>query len=331
MMSVRIYPYPTMSGTISLQLSGGGLDDSGWPRVPYIPDRQLVELYDLDKESWSIAGFDVEVTLPADELARSEEEGNVVVLLSIECSRTLYRQVIRLRRDKTGSNRWTGRLEAYRQNLRGTAIVAAVVAGTVEGRVNRFLGRSSEWTLHFDEPAVRPATGTMKVRWVDFEHPESGLEYLTDYADREFFTDMQSEVPTLYLNKAEAFDGLPALLEDRRRAERDLPLHNAERVSIARSVWMGLINTSVASIQVDADGLPEWPLEEWKRVVLKRALAKALPVLGDDERLQEAHEAWKAPERAAGLESKLQLAVDDLASAGKLLRRSLKILKSSKE
>lgn len=325
-MSVRIFPFPTMSGTVSLILSNGGLDGGGWPRVPYVPDRQLVALYDLDKETWSDAEFDVEVTLPAEELAAFEEDGEVKVLLRIECSRTLYREVLPLRRHSSEPNRWKGTLEVSRQNYRGAATVTAVVAGVVRERPDRFVAHSTDWTLHVDEPEARPMTGTMKVRWMDFDHPEEGLDFLKEYGEREFFVDMQSEVPILYLNKSERFEGLPELLDDRRRKDDDRPLHNSERVSVARSVWMGLINASIASIRCEEDTL-DWPLEEWKSLVLKRALAKAYPLLSENELLKEACESWKSPERAAELESRLQLAVEDLVSAGKLLRRSLDILK----
>jgi|GEM_PF-1092243 len=328
MMSVRIFPYPTMTGTISFQLSNGRLDGADWPRTPYVPDRQLVYLHDVDKDDWEEAEFEAGVTLPAEELARFEEDGNVNVLLTVECSRTLYREVVPLHRSRSETNRWSGVLTVAKQNFRGAATVTAVVAGKAFNRNDRFVGRSTEWTLQIDEPEIRPMTGTMKVRWMDFERPEQGLGFLKDYKDHEFFTDMQSEVPTLYLNKSEAFDGLPALLDDRRRRKEDRPLHDAERISVARSVWMGLINTAIASIRHDEEGMPDWPLETWKRLVLKRFLHRVYRMHGEDELLKEVDEAWKSAERSADLESKLQLAVEDVIGAGKLLRRTLGILKN---
>lgn len=326
-MAIAIFPYPVLNGTVSLQLSRGGLDGGEWPRTPYVPDRQLVNLYDLDKPDWTDADFNAAVTLPAEELARFEEDGDVTVLLSIECSRTLFRMVVPLTRLREERNTWQGILSVARANFRGSASVSAIVSGVAFDRNNRFVGRSSEWQLHFDEPDVRPMTGTMKVRWMDFENPDPGLDFLKSYQDREFYSDMQSDVPTLYLNKSESFDGLPALLDDRRRRTEDLPLHNAERVSVARSVWMGLINTAIASVRHDEDGVPDWPLEPWKRLVLKRFLHRVYPTHGDDELLVEVDEAWRSSERTAELESRLQLAVDDVISAGKLLRRTLDILK----
>lgn len=330
-MSVRIFPYRTMTGTISLQLSNGLLDGADWPRTPYVPDRQLVHLHDVDKESWEEAEFEVDVTLPSEELSRFDDDGEVNVLLTVECSRTLYREVVRLSRSESETNRWSGTLITAKQNFRGAATVTAIVAGKALDRDDRFVGRSTEWTIQIDEPEIRPMTGTMKVRWMDFEKPEEGLGFLKEYKDHEFFTDMQSEVPTLYLNKSEAFDGLPALLDDRRRRKDERPLHDAERISVARSVWMGLINTAIASIRRDEEGTPDWPMETWKRLVLKRFLHRVYPMHGDDELLKEVDQAWKSTERSADLESKLQLAVEDVIGAGKLLRRTLKILKDSSQ
>jgi len=132
----------------------------------------------------------------------------------------------------------------------------------------------------------------------------------------------------LYLNSSKKFDGLAALLGDRKRPASEKPLHNAERVSIARTVWMALFNTSIASIVEpdDDDGVPDWPADDWKRKVLKKMLSRIYPLKSDAERLQVALDVWNSNERAGQLESLGQVKIDAINRVPRLLRLTLDLI-----
>ncbi|MEX0716593.1 MAG: hypothetical protein WD066_08400 [Planctomycetaceae bacterium] len=329
-MTDRIFPYETLHGDVRLGLAGGGLDDHPWPRDPYTQDRRLVELYDLDKDDWRIAQFEMDVTLPSDELEKLNERGaDVRAIAVVECSRTCYRETVRLQPSQDEPARWTGTLELERANFHGKTTVHALVVGEIDGYDNRFLGLSEAWALYFNEPDVPPLAGTMRVSWVDFDEPVEELRFLRDFREHPFFTDLQSDQPTLFLNRATRFEGLPALLDDRRRTTGERALHDGERVSIVRTVWMAMVNAAIASIRVDDDGIPDWPVEDWKRAVLRMVLARVYATKSESELLIEAFEAWKSNERAGELESRVQVAIDDMITAGKLLRRTLDYMRSA--
>ena len=325
-MSSRLFPYATIDGDVTLKLMDGGLDDGGWPKIPYIVDRRLVDLFDVDKASWKTARFQFEIAMPSEQVERFEN-CNLRVILLVECSGTLYRHAVL---PVQNGNVWVGELELSRGTFRGSATVHAVVSGTVDGVAHRFLGSSESWTILFDEPAIRPLSGTIRIRWVDFSAPDDDERFLKDFENYSYFVDIQSDQPTLYLNKSDIFEGLPAILDDRPRPKIEKPLHNSQRVGIARAVWMALINTSIASIVRDEHGNPDWPAEDWKQIVLKKILpGRVFPDKGEDEVLVELSDAWSSPERAAELESRTLVVVDDLVKANKLLRETLNIIKSN--
>ena len=323
-MKVQIFPYQTLQGDVRVTLFDGGLDDGEWPKVPYTPDRRLAQLYDLDKEDWKRAEFKVEVQGPADEIARFDKQGaDTRCVAVVECSRTCYRQTVVLSRAASESAKWTGSLEVERANFAGKATVHALIVGKIGSLDNRYLALSESWLVYFDPPDILPLSGTMRVQWQDFDQPDEGLDFLSEFADHSYYTDLQSETPTLYLNRSKRFDGLPALLDDRARKPGERPLHNAERVSIARTVWMAMLHAAIASVAKDEDGVAEWPSEDWKKSVLKKLLSKVFPDRTQDELLEEAMQAWNSNDRAGQLESWVQAAVDKNIGAGKLLQRTL--------
>ncbi len=298
-MKNRIFPYHTLEGDVRLRLHGGGLDDGEWPRSPYTADYRLVQLHDLDKEDWRIAQFAVEVTVPGEELARLNERGaGVRVLAVVECAPTQYRATVPLAPERGEPAKWAGHIELDHGNFAGKVSVHALVVGEVHGSPNRYLAMSDAWSIYFD------------------------LAFLTPFSEHAFYTDLDSAQPTLYLNASKKFEGLAMLLGDRKRTPSEKPLHNAERVSIARTVWMALFNTSIASIPED-DGVPDWPTDDWKRKVLKKMLSRIYPLQSDAERLETVLEVWNSNERAGQLESLAQVKIDAMIRVPRLLRLTL--------
>jgi hypothetical protein len=318
-----IFPYETLEGDVRLRLHSGGLDDGDWPRSPYTADYRLVRLDDLGKAEWQLAQFELEVTVSAEEVVKLNDRGAAVrVLAVVQCTGTQYRATVPLTADAQEPAKWRGRLELDHDNFAGKITVHALVVGQVHGRPNRYLGVSDDWRIYFDEPPIPPISGAMRVRWVDFDNP-SELAFLSAFSDHALYTDLDSAQPTLYLNSSKKFDGLAALLDDRKRSAAEKPLHNAERVSIARTVWMALFNTSVASIPEPEDGVLDWPEDEWKQNVLKKLLSRIYPLKSDAERLETVLEVWSSKERAGQLESLAQVKIDAIIRSPRLLRLTL--------
>ena len=332
-MSERIYPYRTLPGDVGLQLMEGHLDDADWPKTPYIPDRRIVDLQDVGKRDWKRATFRAEITLSSDRVAELNASGaQVRVLLIIQCANTYYRETVKLHQGSRDANVWQANFDVEKENFHGTATIHALVAGTVDGRPNRYLSTSENWTLIFDEPDSSPLTGSMTVTWEDFDKPSKPhlKMILGENRHHSLYLDLVSNPPKLFLNKSDKFRGLTFLLEDRKRVKSDRPLHNAERISIARSTWMALFNTSIASVIYNPDEEPEWPAEDWKRVVLQKILSKIYPFKSDSELLKEAVDG-RTDERAGDLQSAARAAIDEMIKAGRLLSLTLAIMADNYE
>ena len=211
-----------------------------------------------------------------------------------------------------------------RASFAGKLKLEGVICGTIEGSGHRFLGRSEPWNLYFDEADHLPLSGTLRVQWVDFDQPGE-YTFLTEYADQSFYTDLVDDRPTVFLNRSEKYSGLFALLADRKRTVRwDRALHNAERVSIARSVWMAMLNAAIAAIEQGQEGDdPDWPEQDWKRQVLQKLLPKIYPDKSDREALREAVVNWNSKHGAGQLESRAQAEIGKVIRADRLLRLTL--------
>lgn len=322
------YPYKTIRGDIELRISDGKLDGGDFPKNPFTPDQRLMQLYDLDKKNWERVTLELELVGPADEIAAIEKAGGEVgATVVAHCTATQLRQTIPLQRAGGKAAKWHGTAELDHDNFRGRVEISGLIVGTAAGRPYRHLGRSEPWSIHFDEPAVLPLEGTLRVQWIDFKNPgEQG--FLRDHADKPSFSDLSDSVPTVYLNKCDDFAGLPAVLDDRRRSNKwDKALHDAQRVGIARSVWLAMFNASLAAVREEEDGGdPDWPIEDWKRQVLQALLSEIYPDVSPEQALVQAVADRKTPDGAATLESRAEAAINAQVGAGKLLRRTLDAL-----
>jgi len=320
-----IYPYKTLAGDIALKIPSGLLDDRPFPRNPFTPDRRLIALHDIGKDDWQFVSFSVDVSASAEEVVSFEEEhGAVSAIVVAHCPRSNLRHTFILQRDKSAPATWTGQVELMRASFAGKMKLEAVISGTIDGYEFRFLGRSEPWNLYFDEADHLPLSGTLRVQWVDFDQPGE-YTFLTEYADQPFYTDLVDDRPTVFLNRSERFRGLTTLLDDRKRTlSWDRALHNAERVSIARSVWMAMLNAAIAGIEQGQAGEdPDWPEQDWKRQVLQKLLPRIYPDKSDREALREAVVNWNSKHGAGQLESRAQAEIGKVIRADRLLRLTL--------
>jgi hypothetical protein len=328
-MSDLIFPYKTVRGDIDLKIIMGRLDDGDFPKDPFLYEQRLITLYDMDKEEWGTVAFDLEIVGPEEEIRALDADGvQCDAIVIAHCAETNFRQTARMSRINPQSARWYGTIELHRGNFRGKVDLAGLITGTVDMRRCRYLGESSVWKINFDEPDLPPLHGTLRVKWADFSDPGDDPGYLKEYVNQPFFSDLVSRVPTVFLNRSNAFRGFPSLLDDRRRTQPyDRALHNSERIGIARSVWMAMLNVSSAAIQEGEDGTdPDWPTENWKHQVLQILIPRIYPDLSDHAALKQLQEDWKSRDSVGALESRAEAAIGDVVQAGTLLKRSLEDL-----
>ena len=137
------------------------------------------------------------------------------------------------------------------------------------------------------------------MRWVNFKSLEE-KSLAKDFPDSTHVVWFNEGMPELLLNSA--FPGLQEILKDHpSRRGTDKALHDMQRTSIARAVWMALIGDSLAAIKPgDDDEPPGWPDEDWQREVLETILRSIDSGKSDGELLRMAADEWRSHPGAAG-------------------------------
>jgi hypothetical protein len=322
-MTGRIFPYPILREDLQLSVSNLLVDGTESHATVVFSEQRIVDLSRLPYPRWSKVEFHVEVIAPAAELQALENGGAVLSVVGVMmCGPANTRQLIRLERSPLDRTRWTGKAELERRNFRGKALLKALLTGTVEGSPHRLIGEAAEWAVHFDEPSVPFIDGALPVKWVDFKDPNAQPVTLRAHRDEAFYADLQADPPTIYLNKG--FPLLAQLLTDRpARRGPEQALHDAVRLSIARSAWMGLFNAAQAGIIVGEGGEdPDWPSADWQKAVLKVLLAGLYPHLAATDQLQTVLEA-RTSDGARAVESEVQAVIGKRLRESTVLGRSL--------
>ena len=214
----------------------------------------------------------------------------------------------------------------------GKVELAAKVSGTVKDVPDRWLGESDPWSVYFDEAGPTPINTPIRVQWSDFDADDAPA-HLREFAAEHFFCELNDSKPILWLNKSEErFGGLPALLDDRKgRGKTETALHNAERVSICRTMWMAMLGVSIAAVEPPDDERedPAWPDEPWKKQVLESVLPTVYRDHGTTEALRLVTQEWREPGAAAKFESRATMAVNRLVKSERLLNRTLRVINRS--
>lgn len=292
-MSKLFYPYKRIEGDLVLTVMSVDIDEKDpAPEVltaEAIEQRQIT-LWDQEKTKWKTVRLRAELLGPTEELRRHPAGESITATLIIRCTSTWERRAVAMQKVNGPDAKWVADVELQRDDFFGTTFLSASLSGPIVDVNGRPLCSSEAWRLHFDQPAIDSKTGAIAVKWADFSNDDR--LFLKEYANEPFFADFESGSPTLYLNKGGVFDRLPTLLTDRPRKGADLVVHNAERVGIARAVWLAMLHASIAGIRKSEENAePDWPESEWQTRVLKSVLPRIFnqePV----EALKSAYEDW---------------------------------------
>jgi hypothetical protein len=325
----RLYPYPTLSAPLETSVSNVLVEDLE-PRVQVVrTDSRAIDLSSIPLAgSWHRVQFHFEVAGPSTEIREFDDVGASLSLTTVISSGpTNMRQTFPLTRSAIDPARWSGTIGIDRRNFSTKATLKAILAGAVAGIEDRFLGESHPWNIYFEEPAIPPIEGTLRVKWVDFRSPEAPPA-VQHYSNEIFYAEFLEDPPIIYLNSG--FPGLFGLLKDARsRPPAEQALHDSVRMGIASSVWTALLNTAIAGIQggeENPDGddeQPDWPSTDWQVSVLRGLLPRIFEGLSPTEALRHALDARDSADAAAALESRAQLVIGSRLKVAAALRRGL--------
>jgi hypothetical protein len=315
-----LFPYPTLFGDVSLTVTEVAIDDQVInDRVDV--DGRSVALHGVEKKQWEQVRLSVVVDAPAQEIVELDD---VVCAVVLNCHYSNTRRSFTLTPDDTTSGRWMGEVLLDRQYWYGQAELRCGVIATVDAVEHRIVGWADNWALFFDDLPNRPVNGALKITWVDFTNPGEDKVYLTALSDNYMYLSIDPLEPQLFLNSG--FDGLQALLADRKRRHLDKALHDQTRASIADKTWASLFNAAMESVAAGDNGEPEWPETEWQRTVLQALLGRMYPDRTADDALDEAWTAMRTPESGGVVQQLLGPATAVQAKAPRLLRDGIRAL-----
>lgn len=326
---IAIYPYETLVGDVRVTIERVVIDGKLLSSNYIDPDLLEIAFRDLESDHWDEAMIDVTVTAPAGELTGHPEWEDFVALTHTVCAHTNTRRVLHLTPDPHSPGRWHGSVALSRDEWYGRAALHAIVAATVEGVPHRAIGTSETWSLGFDDLPPSPVHGSIAVQWVNFgTDTERGLKL---FRDDPHHLRLDPEAPVLYLNSG--FEGLEALLGDRRRRPRaEQAMHDSTRSSIASDAWQAMFVTALDAVETDPEtGMPEWPAEEWRVVVLKTLFPRIYPHLGPEDALIEAVQSRSSGEGSGELLERLLPAAAMQVGTASLLRRGIALLEKDSE
>lgn len=291
--------------------------------------RRALLLWKRDNIEWNTVRLEIEIVAPQKEIEKLDKErAELSVVVSAQCVATNLRQAVIASPSPLDESMWRCSLELDRRNMRGPVSLQAHLAGTVSGQAHRYLASADEWMLYFEQAASPTPNGALPIQWVDFGAADAPV-FLKRYANEPMYADLEgTPLPKIYLNKG--FEGLAALFtEIPRPTGARLSLHEAERIGMAKGVWLALFQVALAAVEEPEEGEePDWP-DGWQGEVLKKMLAHVHPELEPAGRLDKAIQERKS-DGARQFESLVLAAVSqDLIKEGKGLRTSLRALEQA--
>ncbi|KRE65821.1 MULTISPECIES: hypothetical protein [Micrococcaceae] len=326
---IAIYPYDTLVGDVRMSVGSVVIDGKSLSTNYIDPDLPEIAFRDLEADHWEEAMIDVTVTAPAGELSGNATWAEPTAVVQIICSYSNSRRVVALPADTHSPGRWHGSVMLARDEWYGRATMRALATATVDEVAHRVIGSSEPWVLSFDDLPPSPVHGSLAVQWVDF--PNDAEHGLKPFKNDPQHLRLDPEAPVLYLNSG--FEGLEALLGDRkRRPHAEQALHDSTRANIAGDAWQAMFVTALEDVEIDPEtGMPEWPTQEWRVVVLKTLFPRIYPHLGPEDALVEAVQARGSGESFSELLERLLPAAAMQVGTSAFLRRGIALLEKDAE
>ncbi len=322
-----LFPYKTLFGDVASRIDRVHIDGEDPPALSIDVDRRAVELRGLERQNWASAGIHMEIAGPASELRTRADAGEDPQAIAVlHCGPTNARRALRLRPSDVDPSLWHGTVEIDRGHWFGRIVVRGFFTATVDGVADRVVGQAPVWTVELDDLPRSPVHGSITVTWVDFSAADVEPAILHHYAQDPWFLMLDPEEPVLFLNKA--FDGLEALLGDRRRRDRpERVLHDQTRAAIASQAWVAMFNAAIGAVDSDDDGISHWPTADtWHRSVLEILIPRMFPERDHEDALQEVLELLGQADGSAAIQQRLLPAAAEHVGAPRLLRSGIRLL-----
>lgn len=347
--TVFLYPH-AVSRFLDLRLldpydpSQEDLDLSRWfVRAEEKDGMQLtIDLSREDIPPWRALRVGVEANLPASELVAilpptSNPKDDTLLVVSVQCAATKFRQVIALA--PQGEGRWKGGLLLQRADVRDAVrlrprlVRRTKIPAPGDGSGVRFahhrgavIAEGRDLAIVIDE-SRKPLGGTLKMQWEDFRQGTN--PWRKDHPADVFHLEPYGSEPILWLNSR--YEKLRAALYSRTTYGADAAVRHLGNALLAQTVWTQLFIASLCGATKDeALGSVELPTETWKRGVLAKFLPRLYPELPEGDRLERALDDLRTPEQSGTLMSLLGTAAQEILPTYRLVEKAIVAAERSK-
>jgi hypothetical protein len=303
MTTTLIYPYTTLDQDVLLRISNARIDGDS---VDGVLDRSnAIDLHHVD--TWKRLTARISVQVPADLLSKIATDPRIVC--TVHCGPTNLRYAIALNADQGRPGSYSGELELEHSMLHCRGRIEAVVAGTVDGIEDRYIGRSNGIEVNLDQPRVPEIAGDLDISWRDFREQLDGAPPIdASLHDQPAWIELdRQEGPRLWLNSA--VEGLQRLLDDTPgRSHVERALRDTVFDSIAAPALAAMFATALAAAAEGQEGdeIP-WP-EDWRQGVLRSLLPLMYPDRSVDDALVHVIDDSRDMDGVADVQSRLHAA-----------------------
>ncbi|MEU9439795.1 hypothetical protein AB0D42_02460 [Streptomyces sp. NPDC048304] len=318
-----VYAYPTLAGRIQLTVRRASID--GKPlQIALISQRdRVVALQQGERDEWTEGVLDVEVSLPAEELADGPWSAVTCVAVLTEGA-TNTRVVSPLERGRDDGC-WRGEVRVRRSAHLARAVLDVSVVGTYGGVDGRVIGSSdAPWVVDL---LARTPTRHRDVEILEEDFRDGPREWLRSFKDAPWLVDTAGDMPAVLLNTS--FEGLAGLLSG---ARGPLEKATAELVAaqIAEEAWAAMFHSALSDLECGEDGAPQFT-GGWRESVLRIMLPEVFPGQPLADALVEAHRRRSESHGWAEVQSRIQLAAGRRGQVPKNLTAAIRAVTRAQE
>lgn len=327
------FPYKFDERGLVLDVVHLEIDGSSFNNYINSPDKEI-SIYSHDDWTKAKLVFDLTASKNIAASVLADDELHTlpwVPIITISCPYTRKRKVLSLKVNPKNKYNWIGEVsighdEYYKRiDLRAFLIRSKDYLGNdvnIAKKRGMRIASSEDWNIFVDSPVLPPGK-MLDIRWINFQKSKDNT--IREVSGTPFYLDFRRDTPILWLNEGVA--DLKAVLMSSATRGAIATIRNSIFDSISQTVWCGLFNEALMSIEDDdSGGEPAEPPEEWQKIILKRMAPRIFIGRNSDEAYEELLKSAYDPDMSPVISSRLITSVLNFLAVTKNLSSLMKMV-----
>ncbi|MEW2529380.1 hypothetical protein [Streptomyces sp. NPDC047071] len=284
---MRAYPYPRLSGRVSLRVTSVELKVPGESREPldakaFSAVEQVVALGGTERDDWESARLKLSATIPSKATDPDGSWSDVSVVAVLAEGATNARTVVPLESSTESGREWTGSMDVWRADHLNRASLTVHVVARTDGVPGRVIATSQkDWVVDLSARAPKRQRD-LDVVEVSFS---KGPQWLEPFKGAPWIVDTSGDVAAVHVNTD--FEGLTDLLSGTGSAAEGL-VRELVLAQMRTDVWTAVFHVAIGDLEIEEDGTPLFS-HDWRGEVLREMLPDVMPGRPIEEALGEVH------------------------------------------